>query len=102
MPSPKSIVIQARRIAKVISDAPVLTLRLGCVKVKTVAVAINPTDWKHIDMVVAPGCLVGCDYAGIVEEFGPGVTKNLEISDKIAGFAHGCRFGSSYSSSDKF
>ncbi|TVY12834.1 Protein TOXD, partial [Lachnellula arida] len=87
--SQKAIIIQGRRLAKVVSDAPIPSLRPGYVLVKTVAVAINPADWKQIDMVGAPGCLVGCDYSGIVEEIGPGVSKNLKVGDRIAGFAHG-------------
>lgn len=30
-----------------------------------------------------------CDYAGVVEEVGPGVTKPLKKGDRICGFAHG-------------
>lgn len=85
MLSQKASIIQGRRIAKVVFDAPIPTLRHGYVKARKVAVALNPTDWKQIDMVGAPGCLVGCDYSGIIEEIGPGVAKKLEIGDKIAG-----------------
>lgn len=30
-----------------------------------------------------------CDYAGVVEEVGPGVTKPLKKGDRVCGFAHG-------------
>lgn len=30
-----------------------------------------------------------CDYAGVIEEVGPGVTKALKKGDRICGFAHG-------------
>ncbi|KAI2464693.1 oxidoreductase-like protein [Annulohypoxylon bovei var. microspora] len=89
MSSQKAIVIQDGKVGAVIPNAPVAKLRPGHVKVKTVAVALNPTDWKHIYMFGAPGCAIGCDYAGIVEEIGPNVTKPLKVGDKIAGFAHG-------------
>lgn len=36
-----------------------------------------------------PGCIVGCDYAGIVEEVGSKVTKEWKKGDRIAGFTHG-------------
>ncbi|KAL3472172.1 GroES-like protein [Aspergillus californicus] len=59
--------------------------------VRTVAVALNPTDWKSIASGFAPpSSVVGCDYAGIVEEVGPGVKKPFKKGDRVAGFVHGC------------
>ncbi|KAK7426018.1 hypothetical protein QQZ08_007466 [Neonectria magnoliae] len=61
--------------------------------VKTTAVAINPTDWKHVDFADAISCVgtwVGCDYAGVVEEVGPGVTKQFQKGDRICGPVNGC------------
>lgn len=59
------------------------------VLVKVKAIALNPTDWKHIDYSIAdPGARVGCDYAGVVEECGNRVTK-FKKGDRIAGFVHG-------------
>lgn len=57
--------------------------------IKTVAVAINPTDWTTLDAVGDNGTLVGCDFAGIVEEVGPAVTKKFQKGDRVAGFSHG-------------
>lgn len=85
----RAVVIQPERVGKVVSDAPIPTLRPGYVKVKTVAVALNPTDWKHIAKIGEAGSVLGCDYAGIVEEIGPNVTKPVKVGDKIAGFVHG-------------
>ncbi|KZL69770.1 zinc-binding oxidoreductase [Colletotrichum tofieldiae] len=62
------------------------------VLVKTTAVAINPTDWKHVENAEYFGCVgsqVGCDYAGIVEEVGRGVTKNFQKGDRICGPVNG-------------
>ncbi|KAH7311373.1 zinc-binding dehydrogenase [Stachybotrys elegans] len=56
--------------------------------VKTTAVAVNPTDWKHIDSAEksgALGCNVGCDYAGIVEHVGSAVTKPFKKGDRVCG-----------------
>ena len=55
--------------------------------IKTKAVALNPTDWKNYEDSSA-GALVGCDYAGIVEEVGKAVT-DVKVGDKVAGFARG-------------
>jgi len=56
--------------------------------VKVSAIGLNPTDWKTLDYVTAPGSIIGCDYAGIVERVGANVT-DLEPGDKFAGFVHG-------------
>ncbi|KAL4971338.1 chaperonin 10-like protein [Aspergillus desertorum] len=63
-----------------------------CVLVKTMAVALNPTDWKHIDFISTKGATVGCDYAGIIQELGPEVDPSLglQVGDRVAGFTHGC------------
>ncbi|KAJ5348708.1 hypothetical protein MYU51_006865 [Penicillium brevicompactum] len=57
--------------------------------VKTKAVALNPTDWRHIDFVPCKGAIVGCDYSGIVEAVGPRVQKTFKKGDRVAGFVHG-------------
>lgn len=55
------------------------------------AVALNPTDWKHVRYLTPePGPLVGSDYAGFVEEVGSKVTSGFQKGDRICGFAHGC------------
>ncbi|KAI0901498.1 oxidoreductase-like protein [Annulohypoxylon nitens] len=89
MSSQKAVVIQAQGVGAVNPNAPIPKLRSGFVKVKTAYVALNPTDWKHIDKYGPPGCTIGCDYAGIVEEIGPDVTKPIKVGDKIAGMVHG-------------
>lgn len=68
---------------------PLQKLPVDYVRVKTVAVAINPTDWTTLDAKGLDGSLVGCDWAGIVEEVGPAVTKPLKKGDRVAGFSHG-------------
>lgn len=85
----RAIQIQAPKLAKLVSDAPIPKLRNNYIKVKTVAVALNPTDWKRIDFLATKGAIVGCDYSGIVEEVGPAVTNGLKVGDRVAGFVHG-------------
>ncbi|KAH0436835.1 hypothetical protein CcaCcLH18_04161 [Colletotrichum camelliae] len=79
-------------VAQVV-DAPVPKLPADdYILVKTTAVAINPTDWKHVDLADKAGCVgiwVGCDYAGIVEEVGSGVTKDFKKGDRICGPVNG-------------
>ena len=68
---------------------PIPELRPGYILVKTVAVALNQTDWTSLDAVGEPGTIVGCDYAGIVEQIGKGGSNRFKKGDSIAGFAHG-------------
>ncbi|KAJ9621982.1 hypothetical protein H2203_006863 [Taxawa tesnikishii (nom. ined.)] len=35
--------------------------------------------------LVEPGCLIGCDYAGIVQEVGPGVRRRFMEGDRVCG-----------------
>lgn len=71
------------------TDRSIPDLRPGYLLVKVSAVALNPTDWKHIEFAAPPGALIGCDYAGIVEETGTGYDKNWKKGDRICGLCHG-------------
>lgn len=85
-----AVVIQEAKLARLVHDRPIPKLRDDYILVKTIAVGLNPTDWKHIDFIVKePGPLVGCDYAGIVEEMGSKVTKPLKKGGRICGMGHG-------------
>jgi NADPH:quinone reductase-like Zn-dependent oxidoreductase len=47
-------------------EVPIPKLRDDYILVKVVAVALNPTDWKHIDFLTSKGCHVRgsrLDYA---------------------------------------
>lgn len=90
MQTQKAIVSFGNGDARVVTDRPLPKLRDEYILVKTVAVALNPTDWKHVDSLATEGALIGCDYAGVVEEVGKGVTKPFKKGDRVAGFAHGC------------
>lgn len=62
--------------------------------VRTVAVALNPTDWQTVDESPKKGSIpsvLGCDAAGIVNAVGKGATKKFNIGDRVAGAAHGGR-----------
>lgn len=85
----KAVVITKPGTAEV-KTVPLPTLPEDYILVRTTAVALNPTDWKHIDMAGPPvGARVGCDYAGIVEQVGPRVTKAFAKGDRICGLVHG-------------
>ncbi|GAA6040361.1 hypothetical protein JCM8097_007575 [Rhodosporidiobolus ruineniae] len=69
-------------------DLPTPEPAQGEVLVKNKAVALNPTDWKHRDFITPPGAWLGCDFAGVVEKVGAGVT-DVKEGDRVAAFVHG-------------
>lgn len=85
----KAIVVNGTR-ATVVDSRPIPKLRDDYLLIKTVAVALNPTDAKAITQGrgVENG-LSGCDFAGIVEEVGPSVTKPWKKGDRVFGCTHG-------------
>ncbi|KAJ5248790.1 zinc-binding oxidoreductase ToxD [Penicillium chermesinum] len=90
MTSPhKALIANASRSAD-LTTRPLPALRADYLLIKTVSVALNPTDWKHVRDGLAPGTTVGCDYAGIVEAVGPKVVKRFAKGDHVFGFAQGC------------
>ncbi|KAJ4248452.1 hypothetical protein NW762_012789 [Fusarium torreyae] len=85
----KAVVIDGTQ-ARLDSQRQLPKLRDDCVLVRPVAVALNPTDWRHIrNQRAKDGCILGCDYAGVVQSVGSAVTKNWKPGDKIFGCAHG-------------
>jgi len=91
MSTQSAIITQGHGDARVVRDHPIPELRDDYILVRVAAVALNPTDWNHVDWFGDKGVLVGCDYAGTVEEIGKGVSRtDLKKGDRVAGFVHGC------------
>ena len=88
MATRKAIVIKGAKDA-VVEDITMPELAPRDILVKTTAVALNPVDHAFIDYMPAAGVVVGCDYAGIVEEVGSDVTNGLKVGDRVAGFVPG-------------
>ncbi|EXJ61035.1 hypothetical protein A1O7_05188 [Cladophialophora yegresii CBS 114405] len=75
--------------AVLVIDRPIPKLRPGYILVDVKAVALNPTDHKHLDNWHHKGALVGCDFAGVVSKVGSGYSKEWKVGDHICGFVHG-------------
>ncbi|KAK5154467.1 hypothetical protein LTS14_006602 [Recurvomyces mirabilis] len=73
----------------VLKAIPIPKLKDDYILVRTVAIALNPTDWTTLDAKGDDGTLVGCDYAGIVEEVGEAVVKQFKKGDRVMGIGHG-------------
>lgn len=52
-------------------------------------VALNPTDWAHIDFFPQVGSTVGSDYVGTVVEKGSKAGTEITVGDRVAGAVHG-------------
>lgn len=70
-------------------EVPIPSISENEILVKVRAVALNPTDFKHIDVISPPGSIVGCDYAGEVFKVGSSASKTWKIGDRVAGAVHG-------------
>ncbi|KAE8452329.1 hypothetical protein EG329_001029 [Mollisiaceae sp. DMI_Dod_QoI] len=63
-----------------LTPLPIPKLRPSYILVKTIAVALNPTDWQTLDEKFKPGTeysLLGCDASGIVVAVGEDVEKGF-------------------------
>jgi NADPH:quinone reductase-like Zn-dependent oxidoreductase len=91
MSTQRAVVHASKDISKLETNVPLPKLQGDdWILVKTKAVALNPTDWKSISNNPSPGAIAGCDYAGVIEEVGKGVT-GLNVGDRVAGFVRGGR-----------
>ena len=69
-------------VATLVNDRQPPTLRPGYLLVDVKAVALNPTDWKHVEFSNTKDCLSGCDVCYLVPVCSP--------SGSFSG-AHQCR-----------
>lgn len=77
------------KIARVPIPTPPPTYLLARVN----AVALNPTDWKHIaNDLAAPNGTSGCDFAGTVVSLPTDASKAFQVGDRIAAVTHGANF----------
>ncbi|KAK5100823.1 hypothetical protein LTR70_001141 [Exophiala xenobiotica] len=88
----KAITINGNK-AKVSSGVPVPKMRPTYLLAKVDSIALNPTDWKHINgKRAAENGISGCDFSGTVVEVGSEVTKSFKPGDRIAGTTHGANY----------
>ncbi|KAF5565082.1 TOXD [Fusarium phyllophilum] len=82
----KAIAGQGGRVQ---DDVPIPSITPNEILVKVKAVALNPTDFKHLDIISPPNSIIGCDYAGVVHQIGDSVKDKWKIGDRVAGAVHG-------------
>ncbi|RPD66606.1 GroES-like protein [Lentinus tigrinus ALCF2SS1-7] len=76
-----------------VQEHPVPDIADDEILVKNVAIALNPTDWKHVDWKLGKvGSISGCDFSGVVVKVGKSVTDGPKVGDHVAGVAHGAAY----------
>ncbi|KAL3232462.1 hypothetical protein RNJ44_04378 [Nakaseomyces bracarensis] len=87
--SMKALVIEADHLT--LKEVPLPPLNDNHVLIKNVAIAANPTDWKHIDYNIGPkGSICGCDAAGVIVKLGANVdSSKYKVGQKVYGVVHG-------------
>ncbi|KAF3763038.1 GroES-like protein [Cryphonectria parasitica EP155] len=78
---------------KLMEGVPLPSPKAGTVIVKTVAVALNPSDNKMGAAFPTPGSVVGMDFSGTVAFIPPGTTTDLRLGDRVCGMVHGSNPG---------
>ncbi len=83
----KAVVIQEHGVAA-LTNIEEQAMRPDYYKIKTVALAMNPTDLHHTAGAGRVGGIIGCDVAGIVQEVGEECKSGFKKGDHIYGVCH--------------
>ncbi|EAW09121.1 zinc-binding alcohol dehydrogenase family protein [Aspergillus clavatus NRRL 1] len=93
LPSKQTVILEGDDLRLRIDDnAPLPVLRPDEVLVRTMAVAINPCDYKMHERFPSPGAVDGCDFSGVILAIGAGVPSlgvSFQIGDRVCGAVHG-------------
>lgn len=93
----KAVTIKEHGVAA-LAEIEEQAMRPDFIKVKTVALAVNPTDLHHTVGGGRVGGILGCDLSGIVEEVGEDCKSDVKKGDAVYGVAHGANLVSRYES----
>ncbi|CCE66340.1 hypothetical protein TPHA_0P01830 [Tetrapisispora phaffii CBS 4417] len=91
LPKQMKAVVIGNGKAVVKKDCPIPEIEDDFMLIKVIAVAGNPSEWKHIDMKLGPeGSILGCDAVGKVLKLGSKVdTNQFHVGDIVLSFVHG-------------
>ncbi|KEY72633.1 hypothetical protein S7711_06267 [Stachybotrys chartarum IBT 7711] len=90
LPVAQSAVVQDDNGAPRLADeVPLPLLKAGTVLVKTVAMALNPSDHKMGTVFPTPGSIIGMDFSGIVASIHRDTKTDLRVGDRVCGMVHG-------------
>ncbi|KAH8669586.1 chaperonin 10-like protein [Tricladium varicosporioides] len=87
--SQKALVAVRPGVLTLMPNASVPDVNLDEILVRIVAVALNPSDWKLLDMSFTPGAIAGGDFSGIVVKVGQAIRKQICVGDRVCGNVFG-------------
>lgn len=94
LPKSQLAIVQDEHGAPNLSNGiPLPVLKPGTVIVKTVAIALNPSDYKMGANFPTPGAVVGMDFSGIVTAIHPATETDLKVDDRVCGMVQGSNPG---------
>ncbi|KAF2642235.1 GroES-like protein [Massarina eburnea CBS 473.64] len=86
----KALVVQDQGHLRLATDTPIPEPGEDQVLIKVEAVALNPSDVKHLDYSPAEGTVCGSDLAGIVTKVGGQAATRIAIGDRVSTVVFGC------------
>lgn len=87
--SQKAIVAKAVGKYAMVNKHPLPDLGPKSVLVRVSSVALNPANWKMIDITPPIGVVGGNDFSGVVCAVGTKVTAALSVGDNVCGCLYG-------------
>lgn len=72
-----------------VAPVPVPEIEDNEILVRVRCVALNPTDFKHVDILSPRGAIIGCDYSGTVAKVGLKAPGAWDVGQRVAGVTHG-------------
>jgi aspyridone synthetase trans-acting enoyl reductase len=85
----KALKVSGPGKVSVVHTAAIPTPTETDVLIRVIAVALNPVDWKSVDLSPTPGATWGCDFAGCIVWIGSQIRAALQIGDRVCGGTFG-------------
>lgn len=93
LPSSHLAIVQNENGAPQLANIPLPVLKPRSLIVRTVSVALNPSDHKMGAAFPTPGAVVGMDFSGTVAAIHADTKTDLKIGDRVCSWVHGSNPG---------
>lgn len=90
----KAVIIKEHGVPALM-DIKEQAMRSDYIKVKIVALGVNPTDLHHTTGAGRVGGIIGCDLSAVVVDVGADCQSDVKKGDKVYGVCHGANLVSS-------